>query len=166
MSPLHSWMFVVGAAGLIATSVAVVASRSPLRSALWLIVALVLLAFQFVLLDAPFLGTMQVLVYAGAIVVLFTFVIMMLNLGADTVRRTTEWTVAKLLGGAALFFLCFRAVSAVMAHGGTAGKPLDGTVKGVGTLMLTEYIFGFETIALVLLVAVVGAVVLGLKRLT
>ena len=166
MNSLHSWLFIIGAAGLLMTSVAVIASRSPLRSALWLIVSLLLMAFNFVLLDGSFLAAMQVLVYAGAIVVLFTFVVMMLNLGPDAIRRPPEWSVAKLLGVAAVAFVAMSVVTRVLALGGTAGKAIDGSVKSVGRAMLTDYVFGFEAIALVLLVAVVGSVVLGLKRLT
>lgn len=149
----------------VSAALGVVLARSPLRSALALIVALCSLAVLFGLLDAPFVAAMQVLVYAGAIMVLFLFVIMLLNFGPDTPVRPRYLAMSKVAGGAGVAYLTVAAGMAALAHP-TAGRSLDGSVKHIGTLLLSESLFAFEAISLLLLVAVVGAVVLGLKRLT
>jgi NADH-quinone oxidoreductase subunit J len=144
----------------------VVLARSALRAAVYLIAALCCSALLYVLLEAPFVAAMQVLVYAGAIMVLFVFVIMMLNLGPEGSGRPAYLSVAKLLGTLAVVAVVYRLVSAALALGGGPGQPVDGSVKAVGRALLTDYLFGFEALSLLLLVAVVGAVVLGLKRLS
>ena len=167
MSTLEGIVFVSTAATLIAMSVAVAVARSPLRSALALIVALSCLAVLYVLLDAPFVASMQVLVYAGAIMVLFLFVIMLLNLGPDALRRPAYLAVSKVLGVLAALFLTVRMLAGAHTVADAGGFPtIDGSVKHIGQLLLTDYLFNFEAISLLLLVAVVGAIVLGLKRLT
>ena len=158
------WLFYIGAAGAVVSALMMVFSRSPLRAALWLIATLCAVALLFVLLDATFVAAMQVLVYAGAIMVLFVFVIMLLNLGPDASVRPAYLSVAKVLGALGAGYFTFRIITS--ASGGGAGKPVDGSVKAVGTLLLTDYLFAFEAISILLLVAVVGAVVLGLKWLT
>src|SRR5262249_1035174 len=121
-------------------------------------------ALLYVLLDAGFVAAMQVLVYAGAIMVLFVFVIMLLNLGSEA-SRPAYLSVAKVLGSGACVYLGVRVAQDVRVLMGAAGKPIDGSVAAIGRLLLTDYLFGFEAISVLLLVAVVGAVVLGLKRL-
>jgi NADH-quinone oxidoreductase subunit J len=157
------WMFFLGAAGTIGAAIMMVFSRSPLRAAMWLIAALCGVALLFLLLDAAFVATMQVLVYAGAIMVLFVFVIMLLNLGPDASVRPAYLSVAKVLGTLAAGYFTFAIIGATSAS--TAAE-IDGSVKAVGTLLLSDFLFAFEAISVLLLVAVVGAVVLGLKRLT
>jgi NADH-quinone oxidoreductase subunit J len=162
LNSLAGWLFYAGAAGAVVSALLVVLSRSPLRAALWLIATLCCVALLFLLLDASFVAAMQVLVYAGAIMVLFVFVIMLLNLGPDASARPAYLSVAKVLGtGAAVFFT----VKIVVSVTGGPGRPVDGSVKSIGTLLLSDYLFAFEAISVLLLVAVVGAVVLGLKRL-
>lgn len=159
-------LFYVASVGLVLGALLTVTARNPLRGALWLVVALAFLALHFVLLDASFVAAMQLLVYAGAIMVLFVFVIMLLNLGPDAGRRPAYLSVAKVLGVGALGFLAWRAVVGVHAASAGAGQAVDGTVKSVGRALLGPYLFSFEAVSVLLLVAVVGAVVLGLKRLT
>jgi len=159
-------LFYVASVGLILGALLTVTARSPLRSALWLVLSLAFLALHFVLLDASFVAAMQVLVYAGAIMVLFLFVIMLLNLGPEGARRPAYLSVAKVLGTAAVLFVGWRAVVGVQVASKGAGQAVEGTVKAVGQVLVTDYLFTFEAISVLLLVAVVGAVVLGLKRLT
>lgn len=160
------FIFVIAAAGLIVSSGAVVMARSPLRSALALITTLVFLAILFVLLDASFVAAMQVLVYAGAILVLFVFVIMLLNLQPGT-HRQRYLSVSKVLGGLAALYFAARIAEGAYRYGIPAGPGLavNATVRVVGQLMMTQYLFAFEAIGVLLLVAIVGPVVLGLKRL-
>jgi NADH-quinone oxidoreductase subunit J len=158
------WLFYVGAAGAIIAALMMVFSKSPLRGALWLIASLCCVALLFMLLEASFVAAMQVLVYAGAIMVLFVFVIMLLNLGPDASVRPAYVSVAKVLGALGAGYFTFQII--MTTAGGGAGKPVDGSVKAVGTLLLSDFLFAFEAISVLLLVAVIGAVVLGLKRLT
>lgn len=158
-------LFYLAGGLLLVSSLGVVLAKSPLRGALLLIVSLCSMAMLFVLLDASFVAAMQILVYAGAIMVLFTFVIMLLNLQPGG-GRTPYWSWSKTLGtlsGVYVFALIMRGAGLLSS---SAGQPVDGSVKNIGTLLLTQYLFGFEAISVLLLVAVVGAVVLGLKRLT
>ena len=157
-------MFVICSAALIVSAAAVVLVKSPLKSALALITTLVFLAVLFVILDAAFVAAMQVLVYAGAILVLFVFVIMLLNL-QDTGESGSSWSISKAFGAAAAGYFAYRVASAALQYAGGAGKPIDGSVKVIGGLMLSQYVFAFEAIGVLLLVAIVGPVVLGLKRL-
>lgn len=163
---MELFLFVVAAAGLLASALAVIMARSPLRGALALIIALCFLAVLFVLLDAAFVAAMQILVYAGAIMVLFIFVIMLLNL-APSASKPIYLSISKLLGGLAALYFAARIAQGAL-HSGLAsgpGKAVDATVKSVGRLMLTDYLFAFEAIGVLLLVAIVGPVVLGMKRL-
>jgi NADH-quinone oxidoreductase subunit J len=160
-------LFCVAAVGLLTAALVTVGARSPLRSALSLIVALCFLALLFLLLEAPFVAAMQILVYAGAVMVLFVFVIMLLNLGPDASKRPPYISFAKVLGGVAVGYIAWVAVSRMLAAPGVmGGGTVDGTVKNIGTLLLTDYLFAFETISVLLLVAVIGSVVLGLRKLT
>lgn len=157
-------VFVLCAAGLLVSAGAVILMRSPLKSALSLISTLVFLAVLFVLLDAAFVAAMQVLVYAGAILVLFVFVIMLLNLQPAN-DRGVYFSISKILGGAAAVFFALKIGINALAFSGGPGVAVDGSVKAVGTLMLSQYVFAFEAVGILLLVAIVGPVVLGLKRL-
>lgn len=162
-------LFAFGAAGVLVSGLAVILSRSPLRGALYLIMGLCSSALLYLLLHAPFVAAMQILVYAGAIMVLFVFVIMLLNLSPDGQRRLAYLSLAKLLGTLAMVAIVAKVVAAALAMPGPAARTVEagfGSVKHVGLSLLTDNLFGFEAISLLLLVAVVGAVVLGLKRLT
>ena len=166
---METIVFGIGAAGLVVSSLAVVLAKNPLRAALYLIAGLCSAAVLFVLLEASFVAAMQVLVYAGAIMVLFVFVIMLLNLGPDDGSKPAYLSIAKLLGSVSVLYVGYRMAAAAIDLPGPAAKAIDpsfGSVKSVGVLLLTDFLFGFEAISVLLLVAVVGAVVLGLKRLT
>jgi NADH-quinone oxidoreductase subunit J len=150
------------------------ALRNPVKSALWLVVTLFAIAALFVMLDAQFLGILQVLVYAGAIMVLFLFVIMLLNLGRGAPQD--------MKGGVGKF------VATVLAAGlgiqlvavAKAGPPNDilmppgameamqrqeGLVAVVGKALYGDYLVPFEITSVLLLAAIVGAVVLAKRRL-
>ena len=162
---LATLLFWAASAGLLASATGVILARSPLRGALWLIVALCHVALLYLLLDATFLSAMQLLVYAGAIMVLFVFVIMLLNLH-DGGQRPPYIAWSKVLGVGAVGYIGWRIATLVASQPGTTGRPIDGSVKAIGALLLTDYLFAFEAVSVVLLVAVVGAVVLGMRRLT
>ncbi|MHB8078558.1 MAG: NADH-quinone oxidoreductase subunit J [Candidatus Krumholzibacteriia bacterium] len=146
-----------------------VASRSAVGAAIWLIFAFLNAAGLFALLSAPFLAVLQVLVYAGAIMVLFLFVIMMLHgpvLGAE-LRRQGRWVWPAVALPVASLAISGGILLARGGAGAGAGFPAlaapgFGRAERVAALLLDRYLLAFELISVVLLVAIVGAVALGL----
>jgi NADH-quinone oxidoreductase subunit J len=153
----------------IASAVAVVAAKNPISAAMFLVLHFLTLAGLYLTLSAQFMAAIQVLVYAGAIMVLVVFVIMLLNLGTETSIRHTLTSregigvaLAMLVGGSIIFVL-MRALG--NEHPEEARALANGTVDAVGRALFTTYVFPFEMISLVLLAAVVGAVVLTKRHL-
>ena len=166
--------FIVFAVLLVASALSVVLQPSPIRSALSLIVTLFLMAMVFLFLDAQLVAVLQVIVYAGAIMVLFLFVIMLLNLQEQprAVTRLGMRLVAFLSGSLLLlaltrFFVTPRqALDAASAPGMGSATPAGfGSVPALGTSLFTRYLLAFEVTSVLLLVAVVGAVVLAKRKL-
>jgi NADH-quinone oxidoreductase subunit J len=153
--------FLVGAVA-IASAFGVILHPHPVYSALSLVVALFQIAVLFILLDAQMVAFLQVLVYAGAIMVLFLFVIMLLNLGRDPEVAPIGWKLTALGAGGLLgvelgwFFL--RRVVPPSAAG--AIDPDFGSVRALAHALFTDHALSFEITSILLLVAMVGAVVL------
>ncbi|MFW6089336.1 MAG: NADH-quinone oxidoreductase subunit J [Gemmatimonadota bacterium] len=162
-------LLVMAAAG----AVMMVASRNPVASLMFLVLTLFAVAGLFVLLDAHFLAAVQVIVYAGAIMVLFLFVIMLLNLGHDSapdLRGLVGRAVALVLG-AALFAAAGTTVRGQFVPARpaerAAGEALletRGAIAMIADPLFRDYLVPFEVTSLLLLVAVVGAIVLAGKR--
>jgi NADH-quinone oxidoreductase subunit J len=164
-------LFFLIAVPLVAAALGVVASRNPIRSALCLVAALFLLAVEFVFLGAHLVAALQIVVYAGAIMVLFLFVIMLLSLSDS--GPVLSFTPSRVLGGAAVVGL-FVALSAVFRKlpntelGWTqdaARLQTFGSIKHLGEVMYTQWLFPFEAVSLLLLVAILGAVVVAKPRI-
>jgi NADH-quinone oxidoreductase subunit J len=153
--------FLVGAVA-IASAFGVILHPHPVYSALSLVVALFQIAVLFILLDAQMVAFLQVLVYAGAIMVLFLFVIMLLNLGRDAEASPAGWKLTALgaggLLGAELAAFFLRRVVPPSAVG--ALDPGFGSVKALARSLFTDHALSFEITSILLLVAMVGAVVL------
>ena len=165
------WIFGVIAMG---SALVCITRKNPIASALWLVVTLFSIAALFVLLDAQFLAVLQVLVYAGAIMVLFLFVIMLLNLGRpgpSDIKGPLGIGVAVVLGAALLFLLqpLTRTTlpSAITLPPGSV--PLlqehQGIVGSVAYPLFGAYLIPFEIASVLLLAAIVGAVVLAKRKL-
>jgi len=159
------WAF----AGLaVLSGLACITRRSPVASALWLVVTLFALAALFVLLDAQFIAVLQVLVYAGAIMVLFLFVIMLLNLGRagpTDLKGPLGLGVGVFLAGLLLMQLLVLR-PAGLAPGGPVRPPLgQGMIPSVARPLFTVYLVPFEITSILLLAAIVGAVVLAKRKL-
>jgi NADH-quinone oxidoreductase subunit J len=156
--------FIVLGVLLVASAVRVVLNRSPVYSALSLVVMMSLLAVYFLYLDAHMVGALQIIVYAGAVMVLFLFVIMLLNLqeNVQEYRQEKLWTMGVLclaLFGEMWFF--FGQQSAGEAGGVQHALPEGyGTVVSLSEKLFTDYLLPFEITSLLLLVAAIGAVVL------
>ncbi len=158
----------------IASALAFVTRKSPVAAALWLVNTMFCLAALYVLLDAQFIGAMQVLVYAGAIMVVFLFVIMLLNLGhpseiADA--RGLWWKLAAGLLGFALLAQVFTLTrthvpeSLALPENALASQfARSGAIAPLAGPLFTEYLLAFEVTSVLLLAAVVGAVVLGKRK--
>jgi len=163
MAPL----FYIFAALAILAALSVVLQRTPVYSALSLIVVLCSLAVVYLLLGAEFLAVVQVIIYAGAIMVLFVLVIMLLNARQETPSdrsRLARWLGAPLLLiflGELLFAVWERFPSAATR---AAALP-DAGPRAVGTVLFRNYVLPFEVTSVLILVAVLGAVVLAKKRL-
>jgi len=146
--------------------VMVIAKRNPVTSAMFLVLCIVSLAGLFVLLHAFFLAAVQVLVYAGAVIVLFLFVIMLLDLKEEAARRM------KLLRGAtglaAVFAVAAIVIGIIWKAQPGAGLPaptLAGQTAPLGKLLFTQFLLPFEIISLLLLVAMLGVILLSKKDL-
>ena len=162
-------VFFVLSALLVIAAVGVVANRHPVRSAMCLVATLFLLAVHFVLLRADFVAILQVLVYAGAIMVLFLFVIMLLNLQDDQPQRHRRAWQLTAVFTASLFALGVVALlrDSRRLAGPGAEMPLPesfGSIESVALRLFTHYLLPFEITSLLMLAAVIGAVVLARKK--
>ncbi|RKG60619.1 NADH-quinone oxidoreductase subunit J [Corallococcus sp. AB011P] len=147
----------------------VITARSPINSAMALVSTFFFLAGIYVLLWAHTVAAVQVLVYAGAIMVLFLFVIMLLNLG-DAPHRGKP-TATRLLGGAsavgllAVLAVTLGRIKAPPAQLDAQGQAAFGTMAAIGETIFTTWLLPFEAVSLLLLVAMVGAVVVAKSRI-
>jgi NADH-quinone oxidoreductase subunit J len=149
----------------IASALLFVTRKNPVPAALWLVNVMFALAGLYVMLDAPFVGAIQVLVYAGAIMVVFVFVVMLLNLGRDGItdlRGLPSRLGAGLVGLALLANLLVVQRQKLPAL--VSAPASDNVVEPVASSLFTDYLVAFELTSLVLLVAVVGAVLLAKRR--
>ena len=158
-----------GLAGVaLISGVLVVFQTHPLRSALWLIVNFFAVAGIYLLLHAEFIAAIQIIVYAGAIMVLFLFVIMLLNLRQPEEPSKEPYAAQKVAGVtlsvAAALFLSYGLVRVKMTPA-VAAKPGLGNTESIAKLLFTDYLLPFEVTSVLLLVAIVGAVVLSKSKL-
>jgi NADH-quinone oxidoreductase subunit J len=157
-------LFFVLAALLVITSLMVVFQRNVVHSALSLVAALFLIAMFFIMLHAPMVGVLQILIYAGAIMVLFLFVIMLLNPVALEQRRGVWWgfgTVAALILGGLLVAVM---TGTEPPPEPTAATELFGSPEMLAKSLFTDFVLPFEIASIMLLVAIVGAVVLAKRE--
>jgi NADH-quinone oxidoreductase subunit J len=163
-------LFFLLAALSVISAAGVVVTRHPVRSAMCLVVTLFLLAVLFVFLDADFVAALQVVVYAGAILVVFLFVIMLLNLERDEPETHSQrWTFAGLtvtcLLALALLYLLRQSGTALPGPGmDTAVATGFGSIEAVGLRLFTHYLLQFEITGLLMLASVVGAVVIARRK--
>jgi len=149
------------AAGLAILFAAVmVVHRHPVKSVLALVVSFFALAVTYVMLSAPLIAALQVIVYAGAILVLFLFVLMLLNV-PEEVRQKSGRPIHHTLSAIAIVVFAAALLGALRAHGATAappaGAPLSGEVAPVARMLFSEHLLAFEALSILLLAALVGA---------
>jgi NADH-quinone oxidoreductase subunit J len=158
-------LFYVFSAILIVAALRVVTTRNPVHAALWLVLSFFTAAGIWLLLQAEFLAIALVLVYVGAVMVLFLFVVMMLDVNFDAMR--TKWRsyipVAAIVG---LVIFAEMALLLVRATGraGTPPPPSGENTRALGRLLYVDYVYPFEIAAVVLLVAIIAAIALTYRR--
>jgi len=165
MSPLLFWFFALLMLGF---GAAVIVNRNPVASALSLVVTFLALAVLFISLDAYFIGIIQVLVYAGAIMVLFLFIIMLLDLRAEELRKINRIASA---GGIAVALALMVQIVLIIGGFQSAKQPFPPLVKStsddvhyIGLLLFGNYTLPFQIIGIVILVATVGVVMLSARK--
>lgn len=160
-------LFAVLAAVAVASGVGVVAFNNPIRSALCLIANFLSLALLYFTLGAEMLGIIQVVVYTGAIMVLFLFVLMLLNLaapGALRESRDLRRLGAGALAGALFVLVVVQAVLPLQESVAPQASDFYGTPMALGRALFTEYVWPFELASVLLLVGIVGSILLAKRR--
>jgi NADH-quinone oxidoreductase subunit J len=141
-------------------------SRNPVTSAMFLVLTIVSMAGLFVLLHAFFLAAVQVLVYAGAVMVLFLFVIMLLDLKEEQRRKLKSFgIVTGLIAIGAIGAISARAITAANLNLSLASPTVEGATQPLGKLLFTQYLLPFEMVSILLLVAMVGVILLSKRDL-
>ena len=160
-------LFYIFAAILVFAGVRVVTARNPVHAVLWLVLAFFTAAAHWLMLQAEFLAIVLVLVYVGAVMVLFLFVVMMLDVNFDSMRRQFRSYIpvgatvgALVLIEMALTLVCGRVESGTAGSGAAAVAAAGGNTKALGMLVYTEYVYPFEIAAVILLVAIIAAIAL------
>jgi NADH-quinone oxidoreductase subunit J len=160
--------FAVLAIALVASALTVVVHRNPVKSAMALVATLFLLAVVFVFLEAHMIAALQIIVYAGAIMVLFLFVIMLLNLSDDDPeqlrRGRTAFRIAAWVGGGILAGELTALFVRVPFDAAPAAATGYGGPEAVARSLFTDFLLPFELTSILLLVAIVGTVVLAQRR--
>lgn len=165
---MDAFLFFLFAAIAVACGINLVVQTHPISSALSLVGVMGALAVLYLLLGAEFMAAAQMIVYAGAIMVLFIFTIMLLNAGAET--RKSRATFAKLLGVPAL--IAFLGIVSFLIQALLPstepvkfGAFTGGTAQAIGKKLFTEYLLPFEVTSVLILIAILGAVVLARKEI-
>ncbi|HMI77754.1 MAG TPA: NADH-quinone oxidoreductase subunit J [Ferruginibacter sp.] len=158
------WLLSILALG---SAIMVVTSKNPVHSILFLIVTFFAISGHYILLNAQFLAIVNIIVYAGAIMVLFLFVVMLMNLNADAEpKKNRIMQFAGLISGGCLFLVFIAAVtrSAKSSDMVQLGIGDAGLIKNLGKALFNDYVVPFEISSILFLSAMIGAVVLGKKE--
>ncbi len=163
------WPFYLMALVAIVSTIRVITNSNPVHALLSLIVSLLAVAGIFLIIGAPFAAALEIIVYAGAIMVLFVFVVMMLNLGQHTVEQERSWLTASAWATPACMSFLIGLTLLWMLNAGDAatGMQLGTKVigpKAVGTTLFTHYILLVEVAAMLLLAALVAAYHIGKRQ--
>jgi NADH-quinone oxidoreductase subunit J len=160
---LHQVLFLVFACVCVAAAINLLAQRHPINSALSLIVVMGSLALLYLLLGAEFVAAVQVIIYAGAIMVLFVFTIMLLNAGEEELIRGSR--VALYCGVPAVAVIAGALAYALGRNTGTVALgDFIGGPKDIGRLLFREFLLPFEVTSVLVLIAIMGAVVLARRE--
>jgi len=140
----------------------VITSKNPVYSVLWLIITFFTISGHYILLNAQFLAVVNIIVYAGAIMVLFLFVIMLMNLNKDTEPRKNRWLkMAGAVAGGCLLLVLVAALRDTETRMTELATGDIGLIQNLGMVLFRDYVVPFEISSVLFLSAMVGAVVLG-----
>ncbi len=169
---MSEYLFYIVAAITVTTAVYLIFEKNPVFGALYLIQTMVSLAVLYILLEAQFVAAVQIIVYAGAIMVLFLFVIMLLNLDIKEEARNAIpfQRIPAILMGIALFTVICIVIRSKLLQGKqdqytTAYVQSIGNTKLIGNLLFTDYLLPFEITSILLFVAAIGAIMLAKRKL-
>jgi len=163
---ITQWIFGILSFLAIMFGLLVVFSKNPVNSVLYLVMTFFCIAGHYLLMNAQFLAIVHVVVYAGAILVLFLFIIMLMNLNEDSEPQRT-WLakiIAGVTGGLMLFVLIGSLKGAEKLELSTYGSSQIGMVKNLGQVLFREFLFPFEIISVLLIAAMVGVILIGRKE--
>ena len=160
---ITQWLFGILSLMAIMFALMVVFTRSPVNSVLYLVLTFFCIAGHYLLLNAQFLAVVHIVVYAGAIMVLFLFIIMLMNLDQDNEPRKHIVTrgIAAVIGGMLLFVMVGALRGAEEIQLVQGGSSQIGLVKNLGKVLFSEFLFPFEIASVLLLSALVGAIMIG-----
>lgn len=140
----------------------VITSKNPVYSVLWLIVTFFTISGHYLLLNAQFLAIVNIIVYAGAIMVLFLFVIMLMNLSKETEPQKSKWLkLAGAVAGGCLLLVMVAALRNTETRMTEMGSGNIGLIQNLGNVLFKEYVVPFEIASILFLSAMIGAVVIG-----
>lgn len=164
--PVSEILFWILTALALFSALMVVFSSNPVHSVLWLIMVFFAISGHYILMNAQFLAIVNMIVYAGAIMVLFLFVIMLMNMNTESEPQKSQWMkmAAAISGGALMLVLIAALKDNVGAVSRTSGEGSIGLIRNLGKVLFTEYVVPFEISSILFLSAMVGAVVLGKKE--
>lgn len=164
---ISEYLFFFLSALALSSAIMVVVSRNPVHSVLWLILTFFAISGHYVMLNAQFIAVVNIIVYAGAIMVLFLFVVMLMNLNVETEPQKNKWMkLAGVVSGGCLLLV----LVAALKHAEVKGKTTElitgdiGLIKNLGNALFTEYVVPFEISSVLFLSAMVGTVVIGKKE--
>jgi NADH-quinone oxidoreductase subunit J len=166
---IHQIVFWILSILTLVFAIGVIMSRNPISSVLFLILTFFTISGHYVMMNAQFLAIVNIIVYAGAIMVLFLFVIMLMNLNSDTEpQKNMLVQFAAVISGGALLLVFVAALKTSLT--GIEDKQIDlanstdiGLIKNLGKVLFTDFVFPFEIASVLFLSAMIGAIVLGKK---
>jgi len=163
---ITQWLFGILSFMAIMFALMVVFTRNPIHSVLYLVLTFFCVAGHYLLLNAQFLAVVHIAVYAGAIMVLFLFVLMLLNLSEDTEPQKTMFAklIAGVIGGLLLLVLVGALKGTEQLEISKYGHSDVGLMKNLGRVLFKEFLFPFEIVSILLLAALVGVIMLGKKE--
>jgi len=168
---LHKLFFAYFSVVMVLSSVLVITRKNPVHSVLWMLILFVHIAALYLFLNAEFLAAIQIIIYAGAILVLFLFVIMLLNVKKEEAEKRfqKQGALSLIIGIIFLtfFLLLLSKISVIPSPGEYTVKLIqsEGSIMTIGKVLYTEYLLPFEVASLILLVAIIGAVVLAKRKI-
>lgn len=168
---LPELFFAYFAVAIVGASILAITRKNPVYAVLWTLILFIHIAGLYLFLNAEFLAAIQIIIYAGAVLVLFLFVIMLLNLKIEELEKRfhKQWQLSLIAGMVFLIFsvLILSQIAVLPPPGSYSVKTIqsEGNIMTVGKVLYTEYLLPFEIASVILLVAILGAVVLAKRKI-